>query len=172
MQHEECETCATKRMPMKMFCLSYSGVSRSSCYKHWEPPSSSLHLNDTDKYYFHLGPEFSHHTETLIGYCAAFFRCRCTDLAYFPWYCPHIQILYLWNAVHCRSCLRSLDRQNVLCYKQLVSTCTSHPRQTFLSFSISICCSHFFSLLPIHITLCVYLTPPQLSSSSFLLSLA
>lgn len=95
MQHEEYESCATKIIPMKMFCLCYSGVSGSCCYKPWEPPLSSLHLSHTDKYgYFLLGPVFLHRADTLTGYSVAFCRCRCTDLACLPWHCPPIQIVF------------------------------------------------------------------------------
>lgn len=66
---------------------------------------SSLHLNDTERYcYFLLGPEFLHQIDNLTGYCIAFCRHRCADLAHFS------LTLAPYRTLHRTSSLRSLDR--------------------------------------------------------------
>ncbi len=98
MWHEEHDSCATNRIPIKMFCLSWSGVSRSCCWNTENPlicfPLFSLRGRDTDSYhYFLLALEFLNRTDARAGYCIPFFKGRCADSARFPWHCPNVRIL-------------------------------------------------------------------------------
>lgn len=69
------------------------------------------------------------------------------------------------HTIHCTCRLRNLNRRCVLCYKQQVITCTSNPRQTFISFSILLLFSSF-SRLPMHIIcVCIAHTLPLSSVS-------
>lgn len=69
------------------------------------------------------------------------------------------------HTIHCTCRLRNLNRRCVLCYKQQVITCTSNPRQTFISFSILLLFSSF-SRLPMHI-ICVCVSHTHSSSFIF-----
>ena len=151
MQREE---CGRRRTPMKMF-----GVSGSCCHKprgpFWAVLLYPRHLT-SDTSVSSQPPGFLHHIDICAGYCVPFCEGRCADLAWFS------STLFL--PTYPTSCFRSVCVcvcLCVLCHKQPVITCTSYPGRTPRLMPA-------LSLLPVHITLCVYLArlPSSYPSSS------